>query len=342
MSENFASSGPDAERQTLSTYFYRIYGLVLASEIELPEISACQIALSSTPDVHVRFDTFEAPKNSNPFDYVLMADGATTVDIPGVATFAVERGRLIRIVPRPGVHPALVRMFLLSWGMDLIFHQRGLLVLHASAVAFGDHIVAFAGDTAAGKSTMAAYCVQAGAKLVADDMVRVSLTADGVRAYAGAPHLRLWREALDGLDWSSKERAAIFFRKDKFWVPTVGLNMDEQLPLARIYLLEKDEQAVDFICERTTGAVALISLIFNSHGWMKAVDSANRRPAHFQDCVRLANSVEFVRIRRRFDHMQLPHIAAYIAAKEQAPYPAQPRTPSAASASNLPAPTTAL
>jgi len=343
MSEDFASSSSTgAERQTSSTYFYRIYGLVLASEIELPEISGCQIAPSSTPDVHVRLDTFESPKDSIQLGYVSMADGATFIDIPGVAGYAVERGRLIRIVPRAGIHRALVRMFLLSWGMNLIFHQRGILALHASAVAFGGRIVAFAGDTGAGKSTIAAHCVQAGGKLVADDMVRVSLTSDGVHVFAGAPHLRLWREALDGLDRSSKERAAIFLLEDKFWVPTVGLNTDEQLPLARIYLLEKDEHVADFICERVTGAAALTSLIFNSHGWMNSVDTANRRAAHFQDCVRLANSVEIVRIRRQIDQAQLPRIAAHIAAAEQAPYSAPPRLPSAASASNLPAATTAL
>lgn len=343
MSEDLTSNGSTgAERQTSSTYFYRIYGLVLASEIEFPEISSCQIAFSSTPDVRIRFDPFEVPKNSIRFGYVPMVDGATFIDIPDVAGYAVERGRLIRIVPRAGVHGALVRMFLLSWGMNLIFHQRGILALHASAVAFGGHVVAFAGDTGAGKSTMAGHCLQAGGKLVADDMVRVSLTSDGVYAFAGAPHLRLWREALDGLDRASKELAATFLREDKFWVPAAGLNTGEPLPLARIYLLEKDEQAADFICERVNGAVALTSLIFNSHGWISSVDTATRRPAHFQDCARLANSVEILRIRRRFDQAQLPRIAAHIAAREQAPYSAPPRAPSAASTTNLPPPTTAL
>jgi hypothetical protein len=231
-------------------------------------------------------------------------------------------------------------MFLLSWAMALIFHQRGILALHASAVAFGGRVVAFAGDAGAGKSTMAAHCVQAGGRLVADDMVRVSLTKDGAFAFAGAPHLRLWKEALDELDWSNKERAAIFLREDKYWIPTNGLNTNEELPLERIYLLERDEDAADFICEPVTGGLALTSLIFNSHGWMKSVDSAKRRPAHFYDCVRLANSVEIVRIRRQFDQAQLPRIAAYVAAEALAPYPATRRTPSAVSASNLPAPTT--
>jgi hypothetical protein len=297
---------------------YRVHGLLLSSEVELPELAALRVAAESQPDVRVRRGKLERPEGlpSWPFSCMALADGAAFLEVPDIAQYLVKNGREVVVASDANADFGLVRAYLLGWVMALICHQRDSLALHASAVAFGNQVVAFAGDAGAGKSTMAAHCVQAGARLVADDLLRVSLTREGpVRAYCGVPQLRLWRHALDGLHWTSEGRTPIYWREDKFWVPSESAILNDELPLVCIYLLEQDATAKEISLERVTGAAAVTALVTNSHGWIKSVDVVGRRPGHFKDCVQLASSVEIVRLKRRLDPAQLPMAAARIAAE---------------------------
>ena len=296
--------------------FYRVHGLVLASEIELPELAALRVASDAAPDVHIRVGEVPRLDDTRPpaLDVMARADGTALIEVPDVARYLAKDGREIIIAPDGEAHPALLRTFLLGWAMILICHQRDLLALHASAVAFGDRVVAFVGDAGAGKSTLAAHCVEAGGRLVADDLLRVSITDDGVRAHPGVPQFRLWRHAFEGLNWSTEGRTPLYWREDKFLVPASSPIEDDTLPLSCVYVLQHDDSASEAVCERLAGAAAATALIVNTHGWIKSVDVVGRRPGHFRDCAQLANRVAVTRLRRRFDPAQLSVLAKRIAA----------------------------
>ena len=68
----------------------------------------------------------------------------------------------------------------LSSVLPLVVQARGTQVLHASAVAGGNGIVALCGASGAGKSTLAGALMQRGHQLVADDAL--PFHADGARA----------------------------------------------------------------------------------------------------------------------------------------------------------------
>jgi hypothetical protein len=55
--------------------------------------------------------------------------------------------------------------------LNAIAYQRGLLPLHAAAVAVGDTCVAFCGDADAGKSTLVAALARAGHRVICDDLL---------------------------------------------------------------------------------------------------------------------------------------------------------------------------
>ena len=75
--------------------------------------------------------------------------------------------------------------------MAAVCQLAGHLVLHASAVEIGGSAVAFAGDSGAGKSTMAALACIGGARLVTDDVLRVDNLGTSSLCYRGATSLRL-------------------------------------------------------------------------------------------------------------------------------------------------------
>ena len=94
----------------------------------------------------------------------------------------------------------LLRLYLLGPALALLLHQRGFLVLHASAVSLDGGVVAFLGHSGHGKSTTAATLHARGAAIVADDVVAVDLGAPGgPAALPGFPLLKLWPDAVTAL-----------------------------------------------------------------------------------------------------------------------------------------------
>ena len=121
-------------------------------------------------------------------------DGAS-VDAQ-VGAFLVRGGKEIIVDAISGVEESLIRLPLLGMVLAAVLQQRGLLVLHASAVAFNGDAVAFLGGSGWGKSTLAATLYARGHPLVADDLVAVDVGGrENPIVLPGFPQLKLLPEA---------------------------------------------------------------------------------------------------------------------------------------------------
>jgi hypothetical protein len=296
-------------------YAYKLHGLVFASEIELPELAGRPASTAVPADVRIRLGEVEPPATAPDLKAVAAPDGGFFLGIPKVARFFVGHDGGVIVDPRcndSGDDLGEIRGFLLSWIVSLVCTQRNFLALHASAVAFGDRVVAFMGDQGAGKSTLAAHCVQVGAKLVTDDLLRVELADSGPpRAYPGMPLLKLWRQTLEGMGRDANELAPAWWHDHKFLVPFSGELVENALPIACIHVLAQDETAGAGRFEPLAGAAAVSALVANSHD-IRVLDAIGRRLGHLDHCVRLARSVEIVRLARRRDPAQLPATARHL------------------------------
>jgi hypothetical protein len=115
-----------------------------------------------------------------------------TLRYAGICEVALDRGRRqIAVHPSPEAEPDLISVFLEGGVLAHVLAAEGLLVLHASAVQVGDRALAIAGPSGVGKSTLAALLCAAGARLVADDALRVDATDSGSVCFPGSRRLRL-------------------------------------------------------------------------------------------------------------------------------------------------------
>ena len=97
---------------------------------------------------------------------------------------------------------ALDREILVGPALVLALALRGVWCLHASAVTWGGHSIAFLGESGQGKSTLAACLADAGRpdwRLVADDILPVT-SSTGVDAWPHFPQLKLSMQAQPGPD----------------------------------------------------------------------------------------------------------------------------------------------
>jgi hypothetical protein len=293
------------------SHVYQVHGLTLRSQFFLPELARRDVAARASPDILISEGVIPAmglPVAGVP--ELQLADDGAIFDIPGAGRFFVRGGREVVVEKAAGADMALLRLYLFGSVMGMICHQRGLVALHASAVAFGSHAVAFTGQPGAGKSTLAAHCLAAGARLVADDLLVLSFDKrGGVLAHPGMPNLKLWRDALTVLGRDTDGLSPDWWRAEKFHMPAADVSAP--VPLTRLCVLDVDADAGDGLSERLSGRAAAGALIANTFR-VEYLDAAQRRDSHFRDCMRLASAIEVVRFCRAADASRLPATAAQI------------------------------
>lgn len=237
------------------TKLYGVFGLRLRSEIPLPELFPA--AGPGEADVMIRFDRVEGEHAITP--------EAIRLVIPKVASYLITGGSEIAIDPVPGCSERNIRLFLLGSALGGILHQRGLLPLHANAIEIDGRAVAFMGHSGAGKSTMAAWFLDRGYRVLADDVCVVTMDAAGrPLAHRGIPRLRLWREAIEVSGRTVEDYELSFDDLDKYNVPTPRPEDTRPIPLAHVYLLRKAEDGASGV-RRLTGVEAVDALVANTY-----------------------------------------------------------------------------
>jgi hypothetical protein len=222
-----------------TVHFYRVSGLSVGSEIALPGLIALGIDCG-TPEVTIRPgavpDSLENATTSGP---TWQIEGRRfLLRIPGIARFLLSDGNDIQFELEPGADEADIPVFLLGTVFGILLHQRGQIVLHASAVRVDGKAILFCGNSGAGKSTMAAALALCGLPLVTDDVCAITIV-DGVpMAQPDGRQLKLWKHAIDQLELTSSRGPRVRNQLEKFYVQP-GSAFGEALPLGAIYALRE-------------------------------------------------------------------------------------------------------
>ena len=177
----------------------QVYGLQVASDIALPELSAA-LTLSEA-DIVIARGEVEPGSPGDPDEmstFVRAIEGGIWLDLPGKLLMRIEAGRTITYQPYDGADPDEVRLYLLGSGLGALMMQRGNVVLHANAVAMpGGGALLCLGDSGVGKSTTATALMQRGHQVLADDVCPIG--EDGMLR-PGLARIRLWDDAAGQLD----------------------------------------------------------------------------------------------------------------------------------------------
>jgi len=199
-------------------------------------------------------------------------------------------------------HPPLsaddAAYFLLEPVLAFVLRRRGVLALHASAVAFGGTAVVFCGPAGAGKSTAAAACVAAGAEVLADDLVAVTELGQTWQAHPGVRSIRLWDEGASAILGRADHAPAFSSTWDKRVIaPELigGRGAVAAVPLALICIVaERRREAQAPYASPVTGQSALAPLIANTAA--NYLHDAALRAVELQQLARLMQTVPAVRI----------------------------------------------
>jgi hypothetical protein len=219
--------------------FYEVFGGVLQSDIDFPELTAIdadcpnwtlrrRVSLPPLPDVVLVGEEqlvggVAARLERGGDRYRLRFDDTGTFDV-------ARDGSRIGWLPATNANAGIVRADILGRVLSVALHAAGDFCLHASAAEIGGRAVAFVGPRGYGKSTLTMALVTAGARLVADDTVR--LTGTPPRVAVAVPALRLREDAATRFGIAAPAEVG-----DKVIVRDAPLPKAPLLPLESIYLL---------------------------------------------------------------------------------------------------------
>ena len=114
--------------------------------------------------------------------------------------FLVQSQGEVTLEANPDAEQAVLAFHFLGSVLAAVLRQRGLLVLHATAVNTAQGAVLLGGPSGVGKSTTLAALLARGCTLLADDITALRLSAAGpVVVLPGACQLHLCEDAAAGL-----------------------------------------------------------------------------------------------------------------------------------------------
>lgn len=227
--------------------------------------------------------------------------------VPGIGRFLARGGTSLEYWVEPGAHPEAVAAVLRGAILGALIHQRGELPLHATSLVHpdGEHAVALAGRSGAGKSTTAYELIRRGWTLLSDDLTRVTIADGAALAWPGRSNLRLTGDACAAFGMAGEflTPAPESPGKYVFEPPLAG----RQVALSHVVVLEPGEWTLTAEeLPRAAAARALAEQTYRIH----YVEALGRTRRHFELVAATLASVHVVRLHGRASVVQVAEAVA--------------------------------
>ncbi len=292
-------------------YRCSIYGLGVVANQRIPGVPASS---TRADDIRITFDSLPSWLNGVTQTETYVADYKDECGKPVLRVFRVLEGKYYRfayadqtefLVDREGAEiwarwPEPLTLedaatYLLGPIMGFVMLLRGVVCLHASAIAIADEAIALVGPAGSGKSTTAAAFSDRGYSVLAEDVVTLDDRADHFLVRPSYPCIRLWPASVKALYGTETHLRKLTPNWDKRYLDLNERFQRQALPLAAIYQIGKrrDDTAAPFI-EPLDKSAGLMSLIANTYA-TKLMDK-QMRAREFELLTRILNHVPLRRV----------------------------------------------
>jgi len=295
-----------------------VYGIRIRTPWPIPSMPRLTDTAWDVEFVKGAAETFEeAAKHVAPADrkrlsqHAKLPDGSRYRKWGHLLEFLISPdARRVQARAMPEANPQAFQTYLLVDALLFALVRMGREPLHATAVHTAEGVIAFAGESGLGKSTLGALFVQAGYQLVTDDMLVLVPERDGFVAHPGPPRLKLYRETADRIFDADYRGVPMNPTTDKLMIP-LAPSQAVQGPhqFRALYLLKPTDdpnaQSDPSICRiKPSDAVPQIVALTAGH-W---TNERARLARQFQFVTSLAQSATIKTLRYRRDPESLPQL----------------------------------
>lgn len=304
-----------------------IYGLGILANREIPGVPSSQI---SSVDLHVTFDSLPSWVNATTnIETLYVAEYQDDCGQPLLRFFRICNGEYFRfsyadqtefVVDKDGTEIwakwpepltlADATTYLLGPIMGFVLLLRGVVCLHASAIAIEDRAIALLGPAGSGKSTTAAAFANRGYSILAEDVTTLDDRNDHFLVRPAYPCIRLWPTSVAALFGNESHLPRLTPNWDKRYLDlTTRPEQFQQhsLPLAAIYYLDQrsDAAAAPYI-NTLDKSESLMSLVANTYA-TRLMDR-QMRAREFELLTRVSHNVPLRRITPHTNTLRIPEM----------------------------------
>ena len=293
---------------------YRAYGVVVASDIDVPEFLPWDDRgpEAAGPPLSIRLGRVPERLPGAVGDaYFQACPDAFVLNVEGVARYLVRDGTDIVIEPAADASEHDVRVYLLGSCMGGVLHQRGLLVLHASAIATTSGATLLCGHSGVGKSTLLGELLRRGCCMLVDDVCAIAIDDAGRPvAHPAYPRTRLWADAATvlGRDVTALPRTQPGMDKYELQVPEHYWS--EPAAVRHIYVLTIGER--DSLSLKALPVVDRFSALLHHTYRREFLEALAMQPRHFRLASTVARAVPMTRVIRPAAPFRLAELADLI------------------------------
>jgi hypothetical protein len=312
-----------------------IYGLGIAANTALPGLTFQSDSV--TPDVRIRLKDWGTFPSAFPafteISYTSTDNG--THNHPNLRVGVMPGGEYFGFFYGDGARFAVERLgrevwadwpgnytledactYLIGPVMGFVLRLRGIVCLHASAVAIDGRAIALVGSPGAGKSTAAAAFACSGFPVLSDDVVALADGGEEFLVQPGYPRVNLWPDSARRLFGSEDALPRITPTWEKLYLP-LGQNgnhfASSPLPLGAIYILDsRDPTLAAPVVEAVSGKDALIGLVADTY--VNYLLDQNMRRHEFDVLSRVVSGIPVRRARPPADPSAIFSLCEAIAA----------------------------
>lgn len=267
---------------------YRVYGLTLATNIELPGLEVEKVAGQAADiEINMGFFTEDIQHHiSQPSEKYHVEHGNEGDDSPHLIVTTLTGGKYFHFFYDYGVEFVFDQSATTVWGrwneplvledailyllgpiIGFMLRLRGVTCLHASSVVVEGNAFALTGPSGAGKSTLAASFAASGYAVLSDDVLPLIMANDAIYAQPGYSRLRLFPKSFENLPGIPDKLPLLAPGWDKCYLDLSAGNFTQHTasaPLKVIYIIDwgayKAERPSIKLLTSATEAVPLLAV----------------------------------------------------------------------------------
>lgn len=299
---------------------YSAYNLCIHSDIPLPNLTPG----GEVPDVTIRLgeldeqELMKGPRGGQRVTQHLYYEPLNS-DV----LFSIENGKSIVLHPLKPIEMEVLQGWTVGILMATLLRQRGLFVLHGSAVAKDGTAAAFLGGSGWGKSTLAAAFTERGYHFLTDDMLVLDMSGERPLVLPGHRFIRLHADSASQFVEEVDALPTVSSYTTKR-VRAVERLSEEAFPLKKAYVLDSAPAAAHAV-ESLGRQEALLHLVSHTRSKDLLTEPAFRT-AHLAECARLLRQVPVAHLRRIRSLEALPDLLD-IVEEDLAVFPLEVSTP---------------
>jgi len=280
-------------------YYYKIYGLIIKSEIEFPEAYEVEEQASEVEIKYGLMPDFIKKKQEKKSTISMLLREYKWFYFEKEGNFFIEKGISITVELDSTADEKHIRSLILGACLGSIMYQREIIAIHGAAVVWKDKAIIISGNSGAGKSTISTQFRKKGCLFLADDTVAIDSKDGCIYAKPSFPQQKLCKDVAIEFGYDLNDLILLDEEYEKYAVRLEDIFCPVSKEVAALVCLDIHD-GDQLIVKEITSSMKLNYIISNLYT-NRDFKSVGMNTKVFKKCLEMAQKVPVIMVKRPLD-----------------------------------------